>query len=272
MKKISMLFIGAAALLILSTASGRKISASVFSETAAEDTAAEGVDTASEGSDTAENPDTDAEGSETTGVPAADPTVTPTPEVTRVPGIAPDEGMISRPDHPETYTSDKLIFIGDSRTCMMRDAVGNPDAIWSCKVGMGYAWMSSVGIPQIESEIGDNTAVIVWMGVNDPDNVKAYIDCINVKAHQWAALGARTYYVALGPVTSDPYVTNAQIEAFNYSLEASLAGVTFIDVYTYLINNGYGTTDGTHYPDDVSIAVYNYIISHLEEHRSGIWG
>lgn len=132
--------------------------------------------------------------------------------------------------------------------------------------------MVSDGVPEIENEIEDNTAVIILMGVNDVHHVNEYIHYINQKAKEWTDLGASTYFVSVGPVEKDPYVTNDQIESFNSSMEANLIGVTYIDIYTHLMENGYSTLDGTHYPDDVSIEIYNYILDHLEEVRSGIWG
>ncbi len=182
-----------------------------------------------------------------------------------------EDATIPKPNHPETFTNDKLIFIGDSRTQDMMNAVSD-NSIWSCKVGAGYDWMTTEGVPNIEGDIENNTAVIFLFGVNDPANIANYINYVNYKANEWDGLGAKTYYVAVGPVTNDPYVTNTQIEAFNESLKVSLAGVVYIDIYTYLMENGYSTVDGTHYPDNVSIAIYNYILSNLEETRSGIWG
>lgn len=182
-----------------------------------------------------------------------------------------EEGMLSKPDHPETVSNDKLIFIGDSRTEAIRDAVQD-DSIWSCLSSMGYDWMVSDGAPEIEDEIQDNTAVIILMGVNDVHHVNEYIQYINQKAKEWTDLGASTYFVSVGPVENDPYVTNAQIESFNSSMEANLIGVNYIDIYTHLTENGYSTLDGIHYPDDVSIEIYNYILEHLEEVRSGTWG
>ena len=187
------------------------------------------------------------------------------------PAYGAEEGRISKPDHPKTVTNDKLIFIGDSRTEGIRDAVQD-DSIWSCLSSMGYDWMVSDGVPEIEDEIQDNTAVIILMGVNDVHHINEYIHYINQKAKEWTDLGASTYFVSVGPVEDDPYVTNAQIESFNSSMEANLTGVNYIDIYTHLTENGYSTLDGTHYPDDVSIEIYNYILDHLEEVRSGIWG
>ena len=43
-----------------------------------------------------------------------------------------------------------------------RQAV-NDDSIWSCLSSMGYDWMVSTGVPQVEDQIEDNTAVIILM-------------------------------------------------------------------------------------------------------------
>lgn len=182
-----------------------------------------------------------------------------------------DEGTISVPDHPIAQTAEKMVFIGDSRTVDMMNAV-HDGSVWACKVSMGYQWMATVGVPAVDSYIDAGTAVIILMGVNDPYNISNYIGYTNEKAAEWAARGATTYFVSVGPVDGDPYVTNAEIESFNAALQANLSGVYYIDIYSYLMANGFSTVDGTHYPDNVSIAIYNYIVEHLEVNRTGIWG
>ena len=181
-----------------------------------------------------------------------------------------EEGTLSKPDHPDTVSADKLIFIGDSRTEGIRDAVQD-DSVWSCLSSMGYDWMVSTGVPQVEDEIEDNTAVIILMGVNDLYHVNDYLSYINEKAVEWSDLGAQTYFVSVGPVENDPYASNTEIESFNSAMEANLSGVTYIDVYSHLVTDGFSTVDGI-YPDSVSVDIYNYILDHLEEQRSGIWG
>ena len=204
-----------------------------------------------------------------------EPAVTEDPEETVPPEekeavVLPEDGTLSVPDHPVTMTTDRMVFIGDSRTVDMMNAV-HDDSVWACKVSMGYQWMATEAVPAVEGYIDAGTAVIILMGVNDVYNISNYIGYTNQKAAEWAAKGATTYYVSVGPVTSDPYVTNAEIESFNAALQANLSGVYYIDIYTYLTENGFSTVDGTHYPDNVSIAIYNYIIENLEENRDGLW-
>ncbi len=196
---------------------------------------------------------------------------TPTPTSLPAPTVSPEEGTISRPAETEASQKDKLIFVGDSRTEGIRDAV-HDDSIWSCLSSMGYDWMVSTGVPQIEAEIVDNTSVIILMGVNDVQNLNKYVQYINEKAKEWTDRGASTYFVSVGPVENDPYVTNEQIESFNAAMKANLLGVTYIDVYSHLVETGYSTLDGTHYPEDVSVEIYNYILDNLEETTGGIWG
>lgn len=206
---------------------------------------------------------------EATPIPASTPT--PEQEAETDKQKPADQGTLSKPDHPDTISADKLVFIGDSRTEGLRDAV-NDDSIWSCLSSMGYDWMVSTGVPQVEDQIEDNTAVIILMGVNDLYHVNDYISYINSKAAEWGNRGAQTYFVSVGPVQNDPYCSNAEIESFNAAMQANLSGVTYIDVYSHLVSEGFSTVDGTHYPDSVSVDIYNYILDHLEEQRSGIWG
>ena len=200
---------------------------------------------------------------------AAEPTSMPTSFP--VPTLSPHEGTISKPSHAENFQQDKLIFVGDSRTEGIRDAV-HDDSIWSCLSSMGYDWLISTGVPQIEQEIVDNTSVILLVGINDVHNLNKYVQYINEKAKEWTDLGASTYFVSVGPVENASYVTNEQIESFNAAMEANLLGVTYIDVYEHLMETGYSTVDGTHYPEDVSVEIYNYILDHLEETTGGLWG
>ena len=121
-----------------------------------------------------------------TPTPTATPkaTATPKPTSTPVPTATPeadeqnpaDQGTLSKPNHPDTVSADKLVFIGDSRTEGLRDAV-NDDSVWSCLSSMGYDWMVSTGVPQVEDQIEDNTAVIILMGVNDLYHVNDYLRC-----------------------------------------------------------------------------------------------
>lgn len=161
--------------------------------------------------------------------------------------------------------ADKVIFVGDSRTVGMHTAVGDQDGdVWSAQVSQGYAWMESTGIPAIESEITDGSAVVILLGVNDLGNVNNYISYLNTHAPSWKAKGAKVYFVSVNPTANGASVTNAQIESFNTKIRnATQTIVSYIDTYSYLQENGYDTTDGIHYTTDTYKKIYNYIKSHV---------
>jgi len=178
----------------------------------------------------------------------------------------------SSPTTPTTPTtpgtsSGKIIFIGDSRTVGMNSAVGTPaNTLWSAKVSMGYDWMVSTGVPNIENSV-KNAKIIILMGVNDYgyyNRDKKYATYINDKAKVWAKSGAKTYYVSVNPVvdSKSKYVKNATIKTFNESMKKLLSGVTYIDTYNHIINS-FNAPDGLHYDKATYIKIYNYILSKI---------
>ena len=160
----------------------------------------------------------------------------------------------------------RIILIGDSRTEGMHQFVGNKSGVvWSYKSGMGLTWMKSQGVPNIESSIRENTAVVILMGVNDvldlwqADNYASYI---NGKATTWKAKGADTYYVSLTPVddTKDKYEKNSDIKAWNKRIKAKLSGdVTYIDIYSLMLSGLETTSDGLHYQKASSLKYFNLV-------------
>jgi len=164
----------------------------------------------------------------------------------------------------------KTIFIGDSRTVGMRDAVSydSSKTIWSAKVNMGYDWMVSTGVSVINSSTVKNAKIIILMGVNDYA-MNSYMDVtytnyINKKASEWAKSGAKTYYVSVNPVidSTQRYVKNATIKAFNQKMKSKLVGVTYIDTYNYIINS-FNAPDGLHYDKATYQKIYNYILTKI---------
>lgn len=158
-----------------------------------------------------------------------------------------------------------IVFIGDSRTEGMKEAVGSNSHIWSCKVGAGYSWFKSTGIPAVNSQINSNTAVVILMGVNDCDSTtvaKNYANLVNEKAKQWTSSGAEVYYVSVNPVdeSKHPGVSNSTIETFNSTVKSALdSSVKWIDTYSGLKGNVV-SPDGLHYNNDTYKKIYDTIV------------
>ena len=155
----------------------------------------------------------------------------------------------------------KILFIGDSRTEDIERTVSS-DATFICKVGEGYNWMKDTAFPEADTKVYAGIKVIIWLGVNDYGNINNYIEAVNNQASIWASRGAAVYYVEVGPVDSDPYINNEQIEDFNRKLQEGLSSnVRLIKLYDKLKNEGYTTVDGTHYNSATTQKIYDYLVN-----------
>lgn len=203
--------------------------------------------------------------------PAPSPTVIPTvtPTVEKAPE---NEGtaMISPPSSQENsvfsraaeiWTPQTFVFIGDSRTHAMAE-VTRGSGTWIYKDGAGYDWMVDTAFPEAEKTVGEGTAVIIAMGVNDVYHCSQYIAAINDQAERWEEKGAKVFFASVGPVTSDPYVTNEEILRFNTEMFHNL-DTAFLDVYNHLAVQGFATTDGIHYDSATTRSVYQFLMDQI---------
>lgn len=174
------------------------------------------------------------------------------------------------------YGGRKTIFIGDSRTVGMEMFCGGmPEEYWSAKNSMGYSWMVSTGIPNVEHLIDQNSDVVILMGVNDLGNVYNYIDHINMKAAEWKKLGARTFFVSVTPVddSRSPNAKNSRIENFNAYAQENLQDVYYIDAYSR-IRHSFGSPDGIHFDGATYREIYRIIEFSLYKgwyEQNGLW-
>lgn len=185
-------------------------------------------------------------------------------------------------------TPSRLVLIGDSRTAAMYDVLYGGDHFdvhttdssgitWSARVGMGYKWMSSTGVSRVDGTIGQDSAVVILLGVNDvlygASFWNKYISYINGKADEWTRRGARVYYGALSPVgyhTGDNTAkdiggtvsNNGNLAAWNAAMKEGLSSkVIYLDTYGAIASN-YRTSDGFHYDRDTCLRLFHYIESH----------
>ena len=170
----------------------------------------------------------------------------------------------------------KRLFVGDSRTVGMRNAVEkNSMDVWSCADSKGITWFSSDGIRNLNSYMGQDTALIILMGVNDTANVKRYLSYINENAPKWISKGVKVYFVSVNPThgpqryapnTPDGIQPGAQnvvcIEDFNKTMVDGLIDeVTFIDTYHGLDwpANCFDSS-GLHYNKSQYKRIYDFIL------------
>lgn len=168
-------------------------------------------------------------------------------------------------DLPELF----VIWVGDSRTIGMRDAVKNDD-IYIGASGEGYDWLSEVGLPQVEDAIETypDAPVVFNFGVNDYDNMENYLALYESLLEEYP--DTHFYFLAVNPI--DPVVckniTNEEIADFNSHLRDSFGDDAYIDSYTYLLMNEAVTVDGIHYSKEDYQAVYEFAVKSIVKKES----
>ncbi len=184
-------------------------------------------------------------------------------------------------------TINNLVFIGDSRTVGMYNALGfgsSPNEVvgttdsngdtWYAKVSQGYDWMMNTAIKGAESKISSGTGVIILMGVNDLGNVDKYTQSIIDKSKSWESKGATTFFVSVNPINDSLassrgyFVRNSGVEEFNKKLISGISKskVKYIDTYSVLSGN-FKTVDGLHYDNSTYKKIYDAIKKKVEAHN-----
>ena len=153
-----------------------------------------------------------------------------------------------------------ILYVGDSRTDMMKDCISEDGVYFISKVGAGLAWLKSTAASQVKSKIQEdsNLAVVFNFGVNDLYNASNYINWY--KQFEKDNPDAKIYFMSVNPVDKDPdgYATDADVQKFNVSMQ-SYFGNRYLDVYSYLKASGYKTTDGLHYDNDTSKKIHEKV-------------
>lgn len=156
-----------------------------------------------------------------------------------------------------------VIMVGDSRCVQMQAAVGGGGCSWVCENSKEYTWFSETAIPKFDQYVGKGTKVVINMGVNDPEHYRQYVELVNTKAAEWAQRGAKTYFVSVNPVWTNPYTEQEDVDTFNANVPGMLSGVTWIDTSSWLNTNGYRLVDGLHYDDPTYVNIFNLIMGSL---------
>lgn len=199
-------------------------------------------------------------------------------------------------DSVEKY--DKIIFVGDSRTAMLRSTLKqqcSSDSLkkvgFVCKTGEGLDWMKKYGEKELLNEISgmdDNAkpvAVIFNLGVNDLihknresisyDSVASdYASYMNGLSRKLTARNCELFYMSVNPCNTAMKSTRkeSEIRGFNNRLRQRLNGnFTWINSYSYLMRCGYTTRcefrgytdDGVHYSMRTYKRIYSYAIKQI---------
>lgn len=167
--------------------------------------------------------------------------------------------------------SGNVIFVGDSRTGQMANAVGGT-AAWpgtACVAcfGGGVDWLSTAQAKKdVDQYVTPGSVIILNYGVNDLSRHNDYITTINRYAQDWISKGATVYFASVGPVGENEYgKRNWAVEYFNNQLNNRLdARIGRLNLYVFLTGSGYTTqADGLHYDGATYAAMFRFLMQSI---------
>ena len=157
------------------------------------------------------------------------------------------------------------IFVGDSRTVGMRDAVQEYDTADTCtyiaKEGEGFHWLYNDGIVQLEAALKENpdATVIFNLGVNDLKEVDKYISFYQELFQTYH--DPAFYIMSVNPVNDElcKGASNAEIQAFNQAMQEAFPD-QYMDCFNYLLSEDWSTVDGLHYTKNTYRRIHHFAV------------
>ena len=164
-----------------------------------------------------------------------------------------------------------VIFVGDSRTGQMANAVGGtaawPGTAFAACFGGGVDWLSTAQAKkQVDQYVTPGAVIILNYGVNDLSRHNDYIATINRYAQDWISKGATVYFASVGPVGDNEYgKRNWAVEYFNNQLNNRLdARIGRLNLYAFLTGSGYVTlADGLHYDGATYAVMFQFLMQSI---------
>ena len=167
--------------------------------------------------------------------------------------------------------SGNVIFVGDSRTGQMANAVGGtaawPGTAFVACFGGGVDWLSTAQAKKdVDQYVAPGSVIILNYGVNDLSRHNDYITTINRYAQDWISKGATVYFASVGLVGENEYgKRNWAVEYFNNQLNNRLdARIGRLNLYMFLTGSGYTTqADGLHYDGATYAAMFRFLMQSI---------
>lgn len=164
-------------------------------------------------------------------------------------------------------TSHSMVFVGDSRTQGMENAVkaNLPDDLcqFVAAEGEGLAWFQETGADELDKILSNtpDATVVLNLGVNDLPSIDSYISYYEEIFAKYP--DARFYVMSVNPVSDDcQVVSNQVIDEFNQKMKAAFPD-EYLDVYTYLLTGDLNTVDGLHYTEGTYLSIHYYVANRL---------
>lgn len=192
-----------------------------------------------------------------------------------------------------------VVMVGDSRTVRMRQALAAQNCGANMKgvsfvgaSGQGFKWFKDEGYRLLLNQIkkfrvssSKPVAVVFNLGVNDLYKISDYIAYMNEIAPVLEQMNCKLYYMSVNPINSVMIEKTgrlslrkeADVRAFNDRIKTGLDDYTYIDTYSWLMKNGFGTSngvngkdssedDGLHYTVKTYKRIYDYCLRYINAH------
>lgn len=192
-----------------------------------------------------------------------------------------------------------VILIGDSRTVRMRQALAaqncgaNMNGVrFVSASGQGLKWFKDEGyyhlinqIKHIQVSSAKPIAVVFNLGVNDLYRISDYVTYMNELAPELKKMNCKLYYMSVNPINSVMIEKTgrlslrkeADVREFNDRIRTGLNDYTYIDTYSWLMQSGFGTSNGTngkdsseddglHYTVKTYKRIYDYCLRYVNTH------
>ncbi len=173
---------------------------------------------------------------------------------------------------------DGLILIGDSRLYQLSQVKNitklYDNTIFIAKPAAGYSWLVSDAVPQLEKYLksGKKYVVVFTQGINDMTAAGSYTAKYNELRKKYGGTH-RLYGMSVNPCVDGARldiklggtgIYNSKIDAFNEKMKA-FWGNRYIDMSSYLKENGFDTKDGIHYIDRTNVLIFNTMLENISE-------
>ena len=182
------------------------------------------------------------------------------------------------PEEDRMLPDHQIIFVGDSRTVGLQNALGklipDVDCIFVGKVGEGCAWFLSEGEAEMAAAIQQypDAPVVLNFGVNDPDQIDQYLEAYDDM--EAAYPDTDFWYMSVNPVQREKMiengvseealqlVTNPNITQLNKAFRQAHED-RYLDTSTMMKLSGFQTVDGLHYTRQTYLKIHRFVVSVL---------
>ncbi len=184
----------------------------------------------------------------------------------------------------------RIIFVGDSRTVglqrTLRREFGSAltdNVYFICKISSKLGWLRQTAVPQLMRLAGENTAVVFNHGVNDLKKLDDYIPYMKKLGKRLKEKGCTLFYMSINPLNNSEILGNggrrreeSWVIRFNRRIQEELCSKElygYLDSYSYLIQNGYGTEnryhieDGLHYTAKTYKRIYEFCLRKIAQYE-----